>query len=241
MKKIFAFIGSPLKEKSNTAAFTRQILEKVREKAQMDISSEIVTAGDVEILSCRGCWGCMVKGQCPLDGKDDMAGLKKKMLEADFIIWGSPVYTMQVTGQMKTFLDRLTTWYHLLRLAGKPGMTVSTTGGSGQDELQQFLSMLMVHIGIKQVGSYNTIAYFPGMFADQSDVESKADQASGVICDYLSGRVKVETDEKLEEAFEHMKTKVAYGKDYLRGEYQYWHDNGYLECGSFGELLEKIK
>lgn len=55
MKNVFAFIGSPLKEASNTYVLTKMLLDRW---AEMDDSIEydILTSGHVRIDSCRGCW-----------------------------------------------------------------------------------------------------------------------------------------------------------------------------------------
>lgn len=89
---------------------TRMMLDKLTEM-DINIKYELLTAGHVQINHCRGCWSCMRIGKCPLDEIDDVDFLKQKMVDSDFIIWGSPVYTMRVSGQMKTFLDRLASWY----------------------------------------------------------------------------------------------------------------------------------
>ena len=48
MKNIFAFIGSPLKERSNTLALTMMLIERLKE---MDpaITAKALTAGHVTI------------------------------------------------------------------------------------------------------------------------------------------------------------------------------------------------
>ena len=66
-----------------------------------------------------------------MDQIDDIKSLKQKIIVADFIIYGSPVYAMPVSGQIKTFIDRLANWHHIMNLTGKSGMTVVTTAGSG--------------------------------------------------------------------------------------------------------------
>jgi multimeric flavodoxin WrbA len=237
MKKIFAFIGSPLKDKSNTATLTRMLLDSLKKHVQFE--SEVLTAGDVRLGFCRGCWTCMTKGFCPQDRNDDLQMLKAKILEADFVIFGSPVYTMNVTGQAKTFLDRLCAWYHLLPLAGKAGMTVTTTASTGQPEIHQFLSMLMLHLGVKVVSSLDAIGYFPAMLADPASARTSAEAAAKEIAPYISGSRRVETDKKLEEAFQFIKAKVTYGREFLPADYEYWKEKGMLGLNSFAELLEK--
>lgn len=239
MKKIFGFIGSPLSERSNTYTLTRMMLDKL---VQMDdeIEYELLTSGDVEIKHCNGCWSCMTRGKCPQDKLDDMGMLKEKMLEADFIIWGSPVYTMQVSGQMKTFLDRLAAWYHLLRLAGKTGITTCTTAGGGMDEVQEFLSMLLYTIGVKVVGNLGAYGTFPKTLSEPEKAREDAEEMAEKIYPHLNGEIKIVTDEFLEVSFDSMKNKVVYGARWLPGDYEYWKENEMLELNSFEELLLKL-
>jgi hypothetical protein len=60
--------------------------------------------------------------QATLLGHDDMAMLKERMENTSFIVLGSPVYAV---------------WLHMMRLAGKAGVTVATTAGYGLVEVQK--------------------------------------------------------------------------------------------------------
>ncbi len=240
MKKIFGFIGSPLKTKSNTYNLAKMMLDKLVEK-DGEISYELLTAGDVNVKYCMGCWSCMTRGICPQDKKDDMKMLKEKMLEADAVLWGSPVYTMQVSGQMKTFMDRLAAWYHLIRLAGKPGISVVTTASGGLKEVHDFIEMLLGVLGVKVVAKLDTYAYFPGIYRDKDAAMKNAQEAAEVVYPYIIGEKLVETDEYMEECFQAMKHKIEFGSKWLQGDYNFWKEHGMLGLNSYGELLEKIR
>ncbi|RLD64040.1 MAG: hypothetical protein DRI95_10995, partial [Bacteroidetes bacterium] len=60
-----------------------------------------------DIKDCSGCYTCWTKtpGECIF--KDDMTMLRKKYREADLVVFASPLYIFNVTGIMKTFMDRL--------------------------------------------------------------------------------------------------------------------------------------
>lgn len=242
MKKIFGFIGSPLKEKSNTYTLTKMMLDRL---LVMDpgISHEILTAGHVDIGHCKGCWSCMTKGHdsCPLDKQDDMRMLKQKMLQADFIIWGSPIYTAHMSGQMKTFLDRLAAWYHLMKLSGRPGLTVITTGSTFQEGLHDFFAQLMGCLGIKVVARLDTVGYMPGVIRDPGQAKQRAQEVAEIIYPYVTGKKAVEPDKDMEGYFQAMKDKVVSGAKWLKGDYEYWRDNNMLELDSYTALLEKMR
>lgn len=240
MKKVFAFIGSPAKTNSNTAVLTQMFFNALIEKDKT-IECELFTAGQLNIYSCKGCWNCLRKGFCAQDATDSLALIKEKMLGADFIIFGSPVYTMHVSGQTKTFLDRLCAWYHILPLSGKTGMTVTTTASAGQKEVHDFLSMLMSSLGIKIVSHLDTLGYLSGMLANKEDALKAAKEAADIAYPYIIGEKTIETDENLENAFQTMKSKVTYAKDFLPADYKYWKEHNMLGLNSFAELLKGLK
>ena len=239
MKKIFAFIGSPLKEKSNTYTLTKIMIDKLLE-LDNGIKFDLITAGDVNIQPCKGCWSCMRLGKCSLDKIDDMAFLKQKMLDSDFIICGSPVYAMQVSGQMKIFLDRLASWYHTFRLVGKPGITVSTTAGAGLDEVHEYLRLVLNMTGVKVISKLETYGTLPQILINPEDALKSAHKMAYEIYPYLVSEKTIETDEGLEYSFHINKNKVTYGAEVLKADYEYWRENKMLELNSFEELLEKI-
>ncbi|MDI9644751.1 MAG: NAD(P)H-dependent oxidoreductase, partial [Candidatus Verstraetearchaeota archaeon] len=84
---------------------------------------------------------------CPQDTFDGMDLLKERALEADFLILGSPVYEVNFSAQMKTFLDRIPAWINTMRLAGMPGMKIATKAGNGMEEVQNYLGMMLVSMG----------------------------------------------------------------------------------------------
>ncbi|OON88416.1 NADPH-dependent FMN reductase [Oribacterium sp. C9] len=72
---------------------------------------------DVEIISlkgknigfCTGCFGCQKIGYCVI--KDDANEITEKILEADVVVWSTPIYYYEMSGQMKTMIDRANSLY----------------------------------------------------------------------------------------------------------------------------------
>ena len=84
--KILAVSCSPRKN-GNTMA----MLEKALEAARGDGAEvELYSVADKDIRPCDGCWYCRDKNQCHI--KDDMQELYDKLVEADGIIFGTPIY-----------------------------------------------------------------------------------------------------------------------------------------------------
>ena len=104
--KIIAINGSPRKNK-NTAILLEKALEGAASKGA---ETEIVHLYDKNFKGCISCFACKVKN-CPRPGiclyKDDMTPIFEKVMSADAIVFGSPVYLWDVTGEMRSFLERL--------------------------------------------------------------------------------------------------------------------------------------
>jgi len=98
--KILAISCSP-RRNGNTAAILEEALSGARdEKAD----AELFSVSGKTIQPCDGCRSCATTAKCHI--KDDMQGLYDKMIDADGIIFGTPIYYWGMTGQAKTVMDR---------------------------------------------------------------------------------------------------------------------------------------
>ena len=87
----------------NTDLLIKSVLEGAASKG---MTTEEVFISDLDIAPCRGCATCKdTSEKCVIE--DDFHGVVDKIRDADLVVIGSPVYMGQVTGQSKTFLDRL--------------------------------------------------------------------------------------------------------------------------------------
>lgn len=103
---ILAVNGSPRKN-WNTATLLKKALEgAVSEGAE----TELVHLYDFTYQGCISCFSCKLKagksyGKCALE--DDLTPLLEKVEKADALILGSPIYLGNVTGEMRSFIERL--------------------------------------------------------------------------------------------------------------------------------------
>ncbi len=130
-----------------TYGLLQQIQERLRAQ---DIRSEIVPLYDLQINDCIGCERCITKGACVLS--DDVAPLLERLAAADGVILSSPVYLQQVSGKMKTFIDRTCCWFHRPPLCAKPLLAVATTKGSGLKDTLSYLQSLAPQWGAMPAG-----------------------------------------------------------------------------------------
>lgn len=104
--KIIGFNGSPRK-KWNTAILLEKALEGA---ASQGAETELVHLYELNYKGCMSCFECkkingISYGKCAI--RDDLTQILKKAEDADAIILGSPIYLGGVTGEMKSFLERL--------------------------------------------------------------------------------------------------------------------------------------
>lgn len=101
--KVVAFNGSPRGE-SNTAILIRHVFTELRKEG---IETEMASLAGKPLRGCLGCYKCYINQnrQC-VQGKDALNAYVQKMIEADGIILGSPVYVASVPSEMKALIDR---------------------------------------------------------------------------------------------------------------------------------------
>ena len=124
--KVIGLVCSPRKN-GNTETLVREALREARKNGA---ETEIIRTTDMRILPCDGCAHCHKEGKCRID--DDMQELYNKMLDADGIVLGSPVYFWSVSGHAKILMDRtyaLRYPYH--RLKNKPAGAIVVAGRRG--------------------------------------------------------------------------------------------------------------
>lgn len=105
MKKVL-IISTSLRTNSNSDILAREC-EKGARDAGLD--AEYISLKGKDIKYCIGCLSCQKTGKCVL--KDDVADIMAKVKEAEVIVYATPIYYYEMSGQMKTLLDRLNPLY----------------------------------------------------------------------------------------------------------------------------------
>lgn len=103
--KVIGINGSP-RRKWNTAQLLQQAL-KGAESAGAE--TELINLYDLNYRGCISCFGCKRKAAVPCKCymKDELTPVLEKVHSADALLLGSPIYFGDVTGQMRSFLERL--------------------------------------------------------------------------------------------------------------------------------------
>lgn len=79
--------------------------EFMRGAAESGHNVEKIFLRDKTVHYCVGCGTCSNEGK-PCPQKDDAAEIIDRMLKADVIVMGTPVYFYSISAQMKTLIDR---------------------------------------------------------------------------------------------------------------------------------------
>jgi len=101
--KVVAFNGSPRKD-GNTSILIHHVFSELENQG---IETDLVQLSEKEIHGCIACYKCSENPNRHCAVKSDAANACiDKMLGADGIILGSPVYFQGVTPEMKALIDR---------------------------------------------------------------------------------------------------------------------------------------
>ena len=105
MKKIMIIDGGP-RRNMNTAAMLARFADGA---TQAGAEVKTVRLYDMAYKGCISCLACKIKGKASnvCKFKDALTPILEEIAQADGLVLGSPIYFGDVTGQMRTFLERL--------------------------------------------------------------------------------------------------------------------------------------
>ncbi len=105
MKKVLIVSSSPRKG-GNSETLARKFAEGAISAGN---EVKVIAVRDVKLQFCTGCLYCQSHDRCVLG--DGMNELYSEFENADVLVFATPVYYYSVSGQLKTFLDRLNPLY----------------------------------------------------------------------------------------------------------------------------------
>jgi len=162
--KVLAIQSSP-----NTEGLTSTMAQAALDgAAQLGAELELVHLNQLDIQPCRACgngWGhhfrsdgVLAPDECVLN--DDFRELRDKVVQADGLIFCTPVYFWDLSESAKVFLDRLRRCHYATReespLNGKPAVCIAAAGGSGNGAPQAAVNLdayLFRWMGMKRVAT----------------------------------------------------------------------------------------
>ena len=107
MKRVIV-ISTSLRRGSNSDMLADKFVEGAL-SAGNDVEKISLVGKDIQF--CKGCFACQKLGRCVI--KDDVNDIMAKVLTADVVCWATPIYYYEMSGQMKTLIDRMNAMYPL--------------------------------------------------------------------------------------------------------------------------------
>ena len=117
MSKKVVVLSTSLRNNSNSELLAKSFVEGAKKSGN---EVEYITLKNKNIRFCTGCLTCQKTGRCVI--KDDVTDIMDSVLNADVVVWATPIYYYEMSGQMKTLIDRLNPMYIFLRQLQKKEM-----------------------------------------------------------------------------------------------------------------------
>ncbi|MDR2083818.1 MAG: flavodoxin family protein [Bacteroidales bacterium] len=125
-KKVLIISASPRKEGNSDYLCD----EFIRGATEAGHETEKIFFHNKKINYCLGCGACYTTHKCVQ--KDDMAEILDKMVNADVLVFGTPVYFYTMDAQLKTLIDRTVPRY--TELKGKAYL-IATLADKGEETI----------------------------------------------------------------------------------------------------------
>ena len=168
MKKIVILNGSP-RRNGNTSALIKPYTQGA-ESAGNTVTEFFLDS--MEIHGCRGCFGGHSSQECPCVQKDDMSQIYPAVKESDVVVLATPLYYWNMSGQIRTAIDRLFALEegdgNLLRGHERASALLMAAEGNGFDDVLLYYNHLVEHLRWKNLGHV-----LAGGNGDIGDIEGK--------------------------------------------------------------------
>jgi multimeric flavodoxin WrbA len=158
--KIITILGSPRK-KGNTA----KVLSMFEEKVDKNHEVERINITQYKVGGCLGCYKCKENKDEPgCVQKDDALTIFEKMIQADAIVYASPLYCWSFASQIKPLIDRhfclvsgdFTPEQDSL-ISGKPAALLVTCAGPIEgncDAIQTIFAGICEYVNVTAKGNF---------------------------------------------------------------------------------------
>ncbi|MFZ5652347.1 MAG: flavodoxin family protein [Bacillota bacterium] len=158
MKKVLGLVVSE-RNLGNSELLVKEILGAVPDPC----NREMIRLTEMRIESCRACYRCLTPGnQCRIN--DDFKYVLDRIMDADALVIGMPVYFLGLHGQFKMLTDRLMgVGQYAEKTRGKPCVIVIPYGLPGWEGYARTASLVLPRmLEMKLVDCWMVHATLPG-------------------------------------------------------------------------------
>lgn len=227
MKQVLAICGSKSKN-SKSLYFLKLLKEQFLNYS--DINFKIISPDDYYLSFVSGSNDMFIKGEDIDDIDDDGNFIKEEILNSEFIIVNSPVYSLNVSANIKNLIDRLSSWGHTFKLLGIPGITLSVSSGRGHLEVESYLDFMFSSFGMNIIRNLN--------FTNKEDIEQYNFKAlKREIIEKIYSSKEFMPSLLQEQQFQEHKNLISKQPKHFY-EYKYWEETGLLYSENLHEYVK---
>lgn len=147
--KIVVLQGSPNKKGS-----TFILADCFRQGAQdAGHTVEMIDVAHAKIHPCTGCIRCGYEGPCVQ--KDDVEEIRKKILEADMLVFATPLYYYGMSAQLKILIDRFCAFNSSIQRKGMKSALLTVAWNSDSwtfEALEAHYKTLVRYLNLTDMG-----------------------------------------------------------------------------------------
>jgi len=142
--KCLVIHGSP--RRGNTWDVLTLVKEEMKENLDIDFIDIELRKEDIPL--CIGCFNCIYKGENKCPHREVMNKIVEGIKEADALIITSPVYSMQISGLLKNFIDHMSYNFHRPSLFTQKALVITTTAGAGHKSAANYVKLVLNYWGV---------------------------------------------------------------------------------------------
>ncbi|MCD8090446.1 MAG: flavodoxin family protein [Clostridiales bacterium] len=147
--KIIVLEGSPNKHGSSNMLAD----EFIRGAEEAGNKVTVIDAAHADIHPCKGCVYCGYEGPCVQ--KDDMEHIRRQILEADMMVFVTPLYYYGMSAQLKTLIDRFCSFNSSLNRKHMKSVLISAAWNNDNwtfDALEAHYKTLVNYLNLRDCG-----------------------------------------------------------------------------------------
>lgn len=224
-KKVLVIMGSP--RKGNTFRACDELKEQLQR--HLPVAFEYLWLKDTDLAPCKGCLACFSRGEETCPNRDDAPLIEKKMHEADAVVFATPVYGMNVSGQMKIFIDRLSYVFHRPRFFEKKALLLTTAGVIGNEDVLKYLDTVARLWGFEVSGTAGLITAAP---VPHDRIEKNREAVARAAAEFAASLQRpVRRSPGMMDVFIFRGQRAVFSQlaEISPADYAYWKEKGWLD------------
>ncbi len=204
------------------------------------VEFEYLFLKDYNLGFCKGCMSCVKKGEQSCYNFGIVSEIRDRMLEADGVVLGSPVFNSQVSGLMKNFIDHFIYVVHRPPFYEKHALILVTTQYSGLEDTMSYLNETARKWAYNVVGKFgvqSSMYEHNKNYHSQKEPELKAVAKKFVY--HLENQIIIQPTFNEIVYFRIWQKYMELSRDMKvlsKIDYEYWRDQGLLKRAYFSDI-----